>query len=367
MYTDFAPKMAKVITEYSSPIQPGEYVIIMGNTESAPLIEELFEAVLRRGGYPHPVVGLPGLQELFMVQASDQQLQFVDPITTLIYEKADVILQIEAPVNTKAMSDIDPARPALAQQANAHLFRTFLQRIGDGSIRWTLMPWPTHAAAMQTEMGIHSYREFLYKACGFHHDDPIAYWQQMRDRQLRLTDYLADKSHAEVKGPGVDLSFDFGGRLWVSAHGNLNFPDGEFFTGPLEDSVNGTVAFNMSSFYQGREVRGVKFTYLNGVIVEASAEKGEDFLMSQLEMDEGARRLGEFAIGTNFGVTRVTGSTLLDEKIGGTIHMAIGNSIPQTKGVNQSRIHWDMVHDMKNGGEITIDGKLFYRSGEFMV
>lgn len=367
MYEDFAPKLAKVITEYSTPIRKGDFVVITGNTECLPLVEALYEAVLRRGGNPSTMISVPGLHELYMSVADEEQLRFISPISSLVYEKADVLLNIEAPINTKSLSDIDPARIAITQAATAAKFQDFLKRIGDGSLRWCLLPWPTHAAAMQTEMGIHGYREFLYKACGLHYDDPIAYWSEVRDKQTRLAEFLADKHRAEVKGPGIDLSFEFGGRLWVSCHGELNFPDGEIFTGPIEDSVNGTVEFNMASIFDGHEVQGIKFKYVDGVIVEASAEKGEDYLMSQLDLDEGARRLGEFAIGTNFGVTRVTGSILLDEKIGGTIHMAIGNSIPQSLGQNVSRVHWDMVHDMKDGGEIYIDGELFYRAGEFLV
>ena len=367
MHEDFAPKMAKVITEYSAPVKEGDMVVIIGGPHAAPLIESLVVAVMQRGGHPVTNVQLPGLGELLFKLGNDAQLTWKNPFQALIYEKADVILSIEAPTNTHALADADPQRIALAQQANANLLQTLIGRIGDGSVKWTLMAWPTEAAAQQTQMGIHGYRQFLYEACGLHHPDPVAHWNDVRDMQVRMVEYLADKSHAEVKGPGIDISFDFGGRQWVSAHGELNFPDGEFFTGPIEDSVNGYVEFNMPSIYASREVEGVRFVYKDGVIVEASAQKGEPFLMTQLDMDEGARRMGEFAIGTNFGVDRVTGSILLDEKIGGSIHMAIGNSIPQTLGQNQSKVHWDMVHSMKDGGEIYIDGELFYRSGEFML
>jgi aminopeptidase len=189
----------------------------------------------------------------------------------------------------------------------------------------------------------------------------------VRDKQTRIADYLKNKKHAEIKGPGIDMSFDFAERPWVSCHAELNFPDGEIFTSPIEDSVNGTVEFNMRTIYGGRELNGIQFTFKDGVVVEASAKKGEDFLMSQLDLDEGARRLGEFAIGTNYGVDRVTGSTLFDEKIGGSIHMAIGHSIPQSKGVNVSNVHWDMVHGMQDGGQIIVDGELIYENGEFII
>jgi len=216
-------------------------------------------------------------------------------------------------------------------------------------------------------MGLRAYEDFVYRACGLDQPDPVAYWIAFRDKQERLVAWLADKKHAEVRGPGIDMSFDFQDRLWVSCHGALNFPDGEIFTSPVEDSVNGTVEFNFPSVYQGFEVDGVKLRFENGVAVEASASKGEAFLLSQLDTDAGGRRLGEFAIGTNMGVQQLTRSILFDEKIGGSIHMALGRSYAEAKGLNQSAIHWDMVHNMKDGGEIVIDGELFYRSGEFLV
>lgn len=367
MKLDFAPKLAQVITEYSTRIKPGDFVVISGGTSAAPLIEALHEATVRLGGNPAVQVGLPHLQETFFNLANDDQLDFLDPLGKLVVEKADVWLTIEAPTNTRALANVDPQKMARFRQARASLFPVMLERIGNESLRWCLMPWPTGAAAQQTDMGFHAYADFLYAACGLDRDDPVAHWRGVQEKQERLVAYLNGKSRAEVRGPGIDLSFDFSDRLWVSAHGTLNFPDGEIYTGPLEESVNGTVAFNMRSVLEGREVSGVKFRFVNGRVVEASAEKGEDFLLSQLDADEGARRLGEFAIGTNWGVDRVTGSTLLDEKIGGSIHMAVGASLPQTKGINQSVVHWDMVHDMKDGGEITIDGELFYRNGHFVI
>lgn len=367
MSKDFAAKLAQVITDYSVAMKPGDFVVIQGGVIATPMIEALFEAAVKKGANVTTQVGLPNLNEIYFRYAEGEQLDFLSPIQKLIVEEADVYLQIESPVNTRALTGSDPAKMARMQMAYKDILPVHLKRISDRSLRWCLLPWPTAAAAQQTEMGTLDYTDFLYRACGLHHDDPVAYWQSVRDMQLRLVDFLADKSHAQVSGPGIDLSFDFKGRTWVSAHGELNFPDGEIFTGPIEDSVNGTVDFNMRTIYRGREVGGVRFIYKDGLIVEASAEKGEAFLLSQLDLDEGARRMGEFAIGTNWGVDRVTGSTLLDEKIGGTIHMAIGASLPPTGAVNKSNVHWDMVHDMKAGGEIYIDGKLFYQSGKFMI
>jgi aminopeptidase len=367
MFDDMAPKIAKVITEYSVPVKTGDYVYITGSIQSIPLLEALYEAVLRRGGNPVPNVGLSGLGELKMRLGNDEQLQWLDPALLTRMDHVDSYLIIESPTNTKSLASIDPARTALAQSSQRPLIEKLMKRIGDSTMGYMIMPWPTDAAAQEAEMGIYAYTEFVYNACGLQHDDPVAYWVGVKEKQTRIANYLNEKKHAEIKGPGIDISFDFEQRVWVSCHAELNFPDGEIFTSPIEDSVNGTVEFNMRSIYGGREVNGVKLEFKDGLVVEASANKGEAFLMTQLDMDAGARRLGEFAIGTNYGVDRVTGSTLFDEKIGGSIHMALGHSIPQSKGVNVSTVHWDMVHGIQDGGQIIVDGELVYENGEFVI
>lgn len=367
MYDDFAPKMARVLTEYSVQIKPGDYAFIAGNIVSEPLIVALYEAILRRGGNPVVNVGLPQLNELRLMFASDNQLEFLDPAGMTRIENIDAFFNISAPMNTRANSTADPAKMQKAQSAQRPLIERYFERAGSGEINWVIAPWPTDSAAQQAEMGIHAYREFVYKACGLDQDDPVAYWQGFRDKQTKIADWLHGKKHAHVKGPGIDLQFDFEGRSWISCHGTENFPDGEIFTSPVENSVNGTVQFSYSTYNGGREVNGVEFKFEDGCVVSATAKKGEEYLLSQLDMDEGARRLGEFAIGTNYGVTQVTGSTLFDEKIGGTIHMAIGEGFSEAGGSNKSAVHWDMVHGMQDGGEIIVDGELFYKNGEFVI
>jgi aminopeptidase len=367
MYEDLASKLARVVTEYSAPVQPGNLVMIQGSHVAVPLLQALNEAVLRRGGHPYVVGGVPGLSDLFFELADEHQLTYVNPIVRKAYETADVIFSIFASTNTKGTSTVDPERLAQSQKAGRPVFETFMTRLGKGELQWCGLPWPTQADAQEAEMGLLAYTKFIYEACAFHLDDPIAHWEGVRDKQTRLVDYLSDKEEAVVKGPGIDMRFNFKERVWISCHGEKNFPDGEIFTGPIEDSVNGTVEFNLRTVYGGREVSGVRLEYKDGKIIDASATKNEEFLLSQLDIDEGARRMGEFAIGTNWDIQRVTGSTLFDEKIGGTIHMAVGFSIPDSKGTNVSSVHWDMVHDMKDGGEITIDGKPFYRAGKFLI
>ncbi len=367
MFDDFAPRLAKILTEYSTPVRAGDYVLISGTTEAEPLIRALYEAVLRRGGHPNVRLALPGLDETFYALANDEQLSFTDPLAREAVERADVMYRILAPANTKAHSTVPPERTAKRQQAQRALIQRYFERAGNGSLRWNICGWPTQAAAQQAEMGLLAYTEFVYKACALDKDDPIAHWQQLKAKQERLVAWLADKKHAEVHGPGIDLSLDFEGRTWISAWGDNNFPDGEIFTSPVKTSVNGHVEFSFPTVYGGREVSGVKLTFKDGKVVETSAEKNEAYLLSQLDMDEGARYLGEFAIGTNYGIQRFTGEILFDEKIGGTIHMALGQSFEEAGGRNKSLVHWDMIHEMKNGGRITIDGELFYENGQFVV
>jgi aminopeptidase len=253
------------------------------------------------------------------------------------------------------------------RRAHQPISNRYLERYAARELRWTVVGWPTQALAQMAEMGLLDYTDFVAKACGLDQPDPVAYWQAFREKQERLAEWLKGKSHAEVRGPGINMRFDFTHRPWVSCHGTQNFPDGEIFTSPIEDSVNGTVAFNFPGVYQGNEVQGVRLRFENGIAVEATADKNEEYLLSQLNVDEGARRLGEFAIGTNMGVQIMTRNILFDEKIGGSIHMALGRGYEESHGVNQSAIHWDMIHSMKDGGEIHIDGQLFYRAGEFVV
>ncbi len=374
MTRQLASQMARILTEYSSPVQPGDYVTIIGHpTTAEPLIAALYEAVLARGGFPNIQMAAPispdyhPYYELLISQGSDAQLDHLDSTMMHWVNESDALFFIKASANTKALSALDPARLNRYRTTIRPFSSGYLGRYARDELRWTVVGWPTAASAQEAEMGLMAYTDFVAKACGLDQPDPVAYWQGMRTEQERLVAWLADKQRLEVRGPGIELSMEFGGRVWVSCHGELNFPDGEIFTSPHEATVSGHVAFNYPSVYQGYEVSGVKLRFEDGVVVEASAAKGEDFLLSQLDLDDGARMLGEFAIGTNMGVQQVTGSTLFDEKIGGSIHMALGRAYEEAKGTNDSVIHWDMVHDMGADGEIIVDGELFYRGGKFMV
>lgn len=367
MIDRYAEKMAYVLTNYSIPIKKGDYVVISGSVEAAPLFDALQAAVLQRGGHPHIAPSLPNTAEIAVQYSSEEQLVFNDPLEIARVEKANVLYRILAPTNTKNLAHFDPKQTATFQKSNQGWREVFQRRWSSGDMTWCICPWPTVAAAQDAEMGLQAYREFVYKACGLDQDDPLAYWQGFRDRQAELVAFMDGKKKMRLKGKDIDVTLALDGRKWISAHGDLNFPDGEIYTSPIETQVDGTVAFNLRSVYGGHEVDGVQLTFKDGLVVEASAKKGEDFLLSQLDLDAGARRLGEVAIGTNWGIQDVTGSILFDEKIGGTIHMALGRAFPHANGVNDSLVHWDMVHSMKDGGEIWLDDALIYQNGEFVI
>lgn len=367
MLDSFATRLAGVLTAYSVPVQPGDFALIMGTTLAQPLIEALATAILARGGHPHVEATLPNLSELLLEHGSDDQLTFVDPTRLTLAERITARFRLIAPYNTRSMAGIDPSRTALLQRAHSPVADIYARRIAAGELRRTVCAWPTQAAAQDAEMSLSAYSAFVYRACGLDQPDPIAHWRAFRERQLALCDWLAGREHCEVRGPGIDLSFSFAGRPWRSSHGELNMPDGELYAGPIEDSVNGTVAFNFPTVYLGRQASGVRLVIKDGEVVDARAGKGEAHLLAQLGVDAGARRVGEFAIGTNLGIQQFTGDTLFDEKIGGTIHVALGRGYTETGSLNASAVHWDMVHDMRQGGTIHIDGELFFEDGRFTV
>lgn len=367
MLFEFAPKLAQLVTTYSNPIKKGDFVVISGTTEATPYAEALAVEVVKQGGIPHISLSLPLWSEYFLSHASDEQIAFVNPVATAQLECADVLFTIDAPGHASPLISLSSETMQKATVANHATQKIFFERYGNGTMRWTLSAWPTVARAQQANMSFYAYQKYIYEAYALHTNDPAGYWQQMADKQEKYTEWLMKRSLIEVKGEGIDLALQTGERNWYCAPGKANFPDGEILTCPLETSVNGVVEFNYPTYHNGTKVDGIRLVFKDGVVVEASARENEEYLLKQLDIDEGARRLGEFAIGTNDFIQTVTGSTLLDEKIGGTIHMALGASAAPQEGQNVSKIHWDIVHDMRIKSEMYADGELFYKDGQFLI
>ena len=359
-------KMAELLVRYSVGVREGDFCVIRATPIAAPLVQECCRQVLLAGGQPHADIRLPDLDEIVFSTATDEQLAFVSPISRYFIEQADVQINILSDVNTKTLSGIPPEKIGIAQKARRELLQTFLRRDDEGSLRWSIAMYPTEAYAQDAEMSVSALADFIFDACLLNEPDPVAAWQAVAARQEKVIERLKGKSEVRLVGPGTDLTFSIAGRTFINDDGKKNLPGGEVFTGPVEDSANGTIAFTYPAVYGGKEVAGVRLRFEAGKVVEARATKNEELLTTLLASDDGAKRLGEFAFGTNPGITGFTRNTLFDEKIGGTIHMALGSSYPATGGTNQSAIHWDMVCDLREGGEIWVDGALFAKDGKFV-
>ena len=362
-----ADRLADVLVNYSTKVGKGEVCLIQGPTTAEPLVQSVYEHVLRAGGLPILQMAPEGAMPAFYELASDEQLEWIPPPSEWAVENADVRIAIMAEANSRALSQTDPARQATAQSARKRLMETSMRRSASGDYRWTLTLFPTQAYAAEAGMSLARYEEFFYSACLVDDPEPLTAWQRQSDQVKRLSEWITGKEEVHISGPGTDITLGIGGRTFIPCVGEHNMPDGEFFTGPVEDSVNGEVSFSFPATYGGREVGGVRFRFEDGRIVDASANRGEDFLVEMLDTDEGARRLGELGIGTNYGIATGTKEILLDEKIGGTVHMAIGASYPESGGKNDSAVHWDMVLDLRRGGSIVVDGQELQRDGQFVV
>ena len=359
-------KLAQVLVQYSLNIQPGDKFRI----RSTPLAEELTLAVYKEallaGAHITVENGVPGADEIFFKYASDEQLAFVSPVLKMMVETFQAELYIEANHNTRELAGVDPARMALSRKANADLMKTFMERAAQKELKWSLTVFPTHAMAQEADMSLTEYQEFVYGAGLLNEDDPVAAWQKIGREQDRYIHWLKGKDQVAITGENVDLKFSIKGRNFENCCGKENFPDGEIFTGPVEESVNGYVRFSYPGIFSGQEIEDIELWFEDGKVVKEQASKGQDLLTEMLNTDTGARFLGEWGIGTNYGIQRFTKNMLFDEKMGGTIHLAVGAGYPETGSKNESGLHWDMLCDMKDS-EVTIDGEVFYKNGKFVV
>ena len=362
-----AEALAQILVRYSTKVSKDDVCVIQGTTTAEPLVLAVYEEVLRAGGLPILQMSPEEAPAAFFELASDEQLDWVPPTAEWAAENADVRIALMAEANSRALSGADPKKQARSQKARKGLMETSMKRSAAGEYRWALTLFPTHAYASEAGMSLAAYEDFYYTACLATDDDPVTAWQRQSDEVNRLAEWMDGKEEVHITAPGTDVKLNVSGRTWIPCTGHHNMPDGEFFTGPVEDSAEGEVAFSFPATYGGREVSGVKFRFEGGKVVDASADRGEEFLIEMLDTDDGARRLGELGIGTNYGIATGTKEILLDEKIGGTVHMAIGMSYPESGGENDSAVHWDMVCDLRERGSITVDGTELQRDGKFVV
>jgi aminopeptidase len=314
------------------------------------------------------LLDLPGQEELLFAHASDAQLEYVPLFHKMAFEEFEVLIKIRAETNTRGLSSINPERQAHRQRSISALIGAQMRRGAEKTLRWMSTLYPTSAYAMEAEMGDAEYEDFVYRALHADQDTPdsVAYWAGVEREQQRIVNRIEGHDRVELRGPNVDLSLSIKGRTFRNASGQHNLPDGEIYTGPVEDSASGWVRYTYPAMYQGRIVQGIELHFEAGRVVEATAQKNEEFLLRMLDSDPGARYIGEFAIGTNFEIDRFTRSILFDEKIGGSFHMALGAGYPETGSQNRSMIHWDMICDLRQDSEIRVDGEVVYRNGVFV-
>ena len=359
--------LAKILVGYSTRVKEGEVVAIDGDNAAEPLLLAVYEEVLKAGGNPILNVSLDGQAVSYFKYASDSHLDWISPVAEWMVENVDVRIAVGASTNTRELSGVPPERQMRRQAATGDLMARAMDRSAAGEFRWCYTLFPTSAYASEAEMSLADYEDFYYGACLAADGDPLTAWQRASAETKRLAEWIQGHEEVRVLAPGTDIKLGIAGRTFIPCDGEHNMPDGEFFTAPIEDSVEGEVTFHLPAVIGGREVAGVRLRFESGKVVDAGAERGEEYLIELLDTDPGARRLGELGIGTNYAIDKGTREVLLDEKIGGTVHMAVGRSYPESGGKNESAVHTDLVCDLRLGGKIEVDGVDLQVAGKFVV
>jgi aminopeptidase len=354
-------RWADLLVDYCLRVAPGETILIASDWEGRPLVEACCRAVVLREAHPLVRLELPGLGEFFLQNATETQLAHLPPVALYEAETVDGRIRISAESDTRSMRRVDPPRQAIVDRARDPIRRAA------GRKRWVLTQYPTLAYAADAGMEPHDYEAYVASAMFLDREDPVGAWQELGRRQAGLVEFMSGVETVRIEAEGTDLTVSVAGRTWINSDGRRNMPSGEIFTGPVEHSVRGRLRCGFPVCRGGRELVGIALEFAGGRVVSAGADEGEDYLLSMLDLDPGARRLGELGLGLNSGIDRFTGSILYDEKIGGTVHLALGQSYPETGGVNESALHWDLIVDTRTGGRITADGRVVMEDGRWLV
>ncbi len=342
---------AALLCDWCLEARAGQQVLLSTTTLAQAPALALHRALLERGAWPLLRLSPASLQEEFYRHAGPAQLDGYAPLELAEVEAVDAVLRIDAPANTRALAGIDPALIARASRARSPIQEARLAR------RWCGTLWPTPALAQQAGMSEREYAAFAAGALFLDRPDPVRAWGELSERQAALVERLSSAHEIRIEAEGTDLRLRVDGRRWINSDGRRNMPSGEVFTGPLERSAHGHIRFTIPSSPRGVLVEGVELTFAHGEVVAAWAERGDAYLQAALATDSGARYLGELGVGTNAGIDRPTGSILFDEKMAGTVHLALGRSYPETGGTNVSTLHWDLICDLRHGGRLTADGE----------
>ena len=355
-------KWAGLLVDYCTSLGPGDKVLLSLDTETGDLIRALYRKVLSVGAQPYLRLEYPELLEDTLELAHDS---FFDADTGLeLHEmqQMQAFIRVRAPQNTKSLQNADKTKYArLLKKARP------VQNVRVQETRWVGSLYPTNALAQDASMSLSDFETFVYKSMFLFDDDPVAKWKEVHDFQARLIERLKEANEVRIVAEDTDLTMSVKDRTWINSDGHRNMPSGEVYTGPVETSAEGVIRYRVPATVSGVEVDDIRLRFEEGKVVEASAEKGDDLLQAQLETDAGARYLGELGIGTNYNIQTPTKQILYDEKIGGTVHLALGQAYKESGSNNESAIHWDMICDLRRGGAIYLDGNLFQENGEFKL
>ena len=360
-------KLGDLLVNYSLELQPGQLLHIDAATVAVPLVTEAYRYALRAGAHPRTRIEVEGLDVIAVGEATDEQLVHVADLDRLEVEQIDAVMTIWADRNTRSLSQADPGRVSRRIASRRELTKRFWERIDADEAKWVGTRFPTEAHAQDAEMSLPEYEDFVYGACHVREDeDPVAHWRAVSVELNARARELDTFREFRIVGPDTDLRINVEGRSWLAADGKLNMPDGEIFTSPVETETEGEIRFSFPAIFHGRGVEDVRLRFEGGRVVDAEAKTANDYLQSLLDMDAGARILGEFAFGLNYEIDRFTRDILFDEKIGGTIHLALGSSFKKLGGENDSGLHWDMICDLRSDGEVYADGELVWKAGQFL-
>ncbi len=359
-------KYAALLVNYSLELKKEDRLYISTTTLAEPLVREVYREAIKIGAYVDVDLSFREKSRIFLTHANETQLKRPPTLHKLALETFDAYLNIRAPFNLSDQKSVSKEKQKLRNISLKPIMDTYFSRTATGELKRSLCQYPTSAAAQMAGMSLEEYQHFVFNACHLFDSNPVEAWLKVRREQQRIVDYLNNVKHIQYKSGHTDISFSVEGRTWINSDGRSNMPSGEVFTGPVEDSVNGTVFFSFPSVYMGNIVKNITLEVENGVVQKWSAESGQEVLDTVFQIP-GARQFGEVAIGTNYNIQQATGNILFDEKIGGTIHMAVGQSYKQSGGLNNSSIHWDMITDMSKDGEIWADNKKIYEKGSFLI
>ena len=369
MFSEYCEKLANLSVNYSIKVKKGDRIVIIGSVLAKELLLALKAEVLKAGGHPLVLPELDGEDEIFFKYASDEQLAFFDDIYLTFAREFAGYIHVFSDYNTKKLSNVDPKKLGIARGAakRFEMMKITNERELKGEFYWTIVPYPCQAFAQEANMDFYSYTEFVSKALFLDKENPVEEWGKFHTQQEKIAKYLNGVKNIHVLGEDTDLNLSVEGRNWINCSGQKNLPDGEVYTGPVEDSANGRIRFTYPGIYQGREIENIYLEFEKGKVIKATADKGQDLLDEILKI-RNAKKLGEFAVGTNYGIQVFTKNMLFDEKMGGTLHCALGLGIPESGSKNLSTIHWDILKDMKlPGSKILADGRVIYQEGQWQI